>query len=156
MWRENTSGKTEVVCTCAEERWCILGQGCWRWNCQERRTWEGLNVGLWMRWERTWQSLKWRMRMHNTGLNGDGISAESTLDERSRKKKKNHYIGQIEQCRLAICLTNVIGWKRSQLGLLILTNILVRHISTNILVKLTNLYWLFVWPMWLVGSDRST
>ena len=58
--------------------------------------------------------------------------------ERSRKKKKkNHCIGQI-------CLTNVIGWKRSQFGLVILTKILVRHISTIILVKLANIDWLFV------------
>ena len=117
-------------------------------------------------------------------LTGDGISAVATRDEKSRKKKNNHYIDQIDRCRLDICLTNVIGWTRRQLGSVILTHILVRHIldrkdwrlavsrathwrgrafkvrrwelvrhiSTNTLVKLTNIAWIFVWQMWLVAN----
>ena len=38
---------------------------------------------------------------------------------------KNNYIGLIYQYRFVICLTNVIGWKLNQLGLVNVTDILV-------------------------------
>ena len=77
-----------VVCIYGGKMMGILGEGCWGRNCQERGN--DIKGGLWMRWERTWQWLKWRRRMQKIGRNGDGKSAAATFDGRSQKKKMNN------------------------------------------------------------------
>ena len=66
----------------------ILGEGCWGWSCQERGNWEGQKGCLWMWWKRTWLRLKWRRRIQKIDTTGDGKSAVTTPDGKSRKKKK--------------------------------------------------------------------
>ena len=81
VWRENTRGKTEVVWTCTEERWCMywnIGRRMLRMELPEEETGEGQKGGLWMWWKRTWQWLKWRRRMQKIGPNWDEKSAVAT------------------------------------------------------------------------------
>ena len=65
----------------------ILGEGRWRWSCQERWNGEGLQGGLWIRWERTWRQWKWRGKTRRREQNGDGESTVATPNGSSRKKR---------------------------------------------------------------------
>ena len=58
-------------------------------TCQERGNGEGQKGGLWMWWKKTWLRLKWRRRILLIETTGEGKSAVTIPDEKSRKKKTN-------------------------------------------------------------------
>ena len=59
-WDQAQNTSCHKCCTQSQSPWAmyrgkmlgILGEGCWRWSCQERVNGWGLKRGLWMRWER--------------------------------------------------------------------------------------------------------